>query len=452
MSLSPAQTPPPAHAAAPPPLTQALFEVERLAPAARPSPLALSTVDGDDIANYTPDDARAPLALTRRGGESGAEGPWLELAGPRERIAYDPAAVHAAVVTCGGLCPGLNDVIRALVHCLWRRYGVRRITGFRYGYQGLSPAAEHEPVALTPDSVRHIHRYGGSVLGSSRGSRPLDGMVEALVARGVTQLFCVGGDGTMRGAAALAEALAARGLPLAVVGVPKTIDNDLPFVERTFGFETAVSVAAEAIVAARVEASGAPRGVGVVKLMGRHAGFIAAAAALTAREADLVLVPEQRFSLGAAGGAAGVIPYVERLVRERGEAVVVIAEGAGQGALASGEGTDASGNAKLGDVGPVLRRALADALPGASVRYIDPSYLIRATTARGADAMYCARLAEDAAHAAMSGRTRALIGLWGGRHVHVPFAALAGRVKRLDLDGEEWRSVLDATGQPPLLG
>jgi len=256
----------------------------------------------------------------------------------------------------------------------------------------------------------------------------------------------------MRGAAALAEALAARGLPLAVVGVPKTIDNDLPFVERTFGFETAVSVAAEAIVAARVEASGAPRGVGVVKLMGRHAGFIAAAAALTAREADLVLVPEQRFSLGAAGGAAGVIPYVERLVRERGEAVVVIAEGAGQGALASGEGTDASGNAKLGDVGPVLRRALADALPGASVRYIDPSYLIRATTARGADAMYCARLAEDAAHAAMSGRTRALIGLWGGRHVHVPFAALAGRVKRLDLDGEEWRSVLDATGQPPLLG
>ncbi len=451
MTLSPSQTPLPAHASpAAPPLTQGLFEVERLAPPRCPSPLALSTVDGDDVANYTPDDERAPLSLTRRGAETGAEGPWLELAGPRERIAYDPAAVHAAVVTCGGLCPGLNDVIRALVGCLWWRYGVRRITGFRYGYLGLSESPEPPPVALTPESVRHIHRYGGSVLGSSRGARPLDEMVETLAARGVTQLYCVGGDGTMRGAAALAEALAARGLPLAVVGVPKTTDNALPFVERTFGFETAVSVASEAIAAARVEASGAPRGVGVVKLMGRHAGFIAAAAALTSREADLVLVPEQRFTLEGAGGA-GVLPYLRRRLDERGEAVVVVAEGAGQGTLAAGEGVDASGNARLGDVGPALKRALAEGLPGASVRYIDPSYLIRATTARGADAMYCARLAEDAAHAAMSGRTRVLIGLWGGRHVHVPFAALAGRVKRLDLDGEEWRSVLDATGQPPRL-
>ena len=252
----------------------------------------------------------------------------------------------------------------------------------------------------------------------------------------------------MRGATALAEATRAAGVELAVVGVPKTIDNDIPFVEKTFGFETAVSVAAEAIKAAHVEASGALNGVGVVKLMGRHAGFIAASAALTARVADLVLVPELPVSLGERGGARGVIPYLERRLEERGEAVVVVAEGVGQGSLVESTGQDASGNAKLGDVGPALKSALQAALPGSSVRYIDPSYMIRATRARGADAMYCARLAEDAVHAAMSGRAELLIGAWAGVHVHVPFKLIKGRSKRLDLDGPLWRSLLDSTGQP----
>lgn len=434
------------------PLSEGLFTVNRAAAPRFPSPLKLSERVGDQVANYTSDHERLLLNPQLIEGAPLPERPLsFEVAGPRAQIAYRPEEVHAAIVTCGGLCPGLNDVIRALVSCLWGRYGVRQISGIRYGYQGLSPKADPQPVPLTPETVEHIHHIGGSILGSSRGSRPLNEMIMTLKELRVNQLFCVGGDGTMRGATALATAAREAGLELAVVGVPKTIDNDIPFVEKTFGFETAVSVATEAIKAAKVEASGALNGVGVVKLMGRHAGFIAASAALTARVADLVLIPELPVSLGEPGGARGVIPYLERRLDERGEAVVVIAEGVGQGSLVSATGVDASGNAKLGDVGPALKGALQRALPHAGVRYIDPSYMIRAITARGADAMYCARLAEDAVHAAMSGRAELLIGLWGGLHVHVPFKLIKGRTKRLDLDGALWRSLLDATGQPPQL-
>ena len=433
------------------PLSEALFEVPRVAEARYPSPLKLSEQVGDLIANYTSDHTRQLLNPTISTSEPQEPQLSFELAGPRAQIAYHPSEVHAAIVTCGGLCPGLNDVIRALVGCLWWRYGVREISGVRYGYQGLSPHADPQPISLSPQVVEHIHHVGGSILGSSRGSRPLSEMVTLLQSLKVNLLFCIGGDGTMRGATALAEAARVTGFELAVVGVPKTIDNDIPFVEQTFGFETAVSVASEAIKAARVEASGALNGVGVVKLMGRHAGFIAATAALTARVADLVLIPEQPLELGSIDGGRGVLPYLSRRLSERGEAVVVVAEGVGQGTIVEATGVDPSGNAKLGDVGPALKATLQRALPHASVRYIDPSYMIRATTARGADAMYCARLAEDAVHAAMSGRAELLIGRWGGAHVHVPFKLLKGRSKRLDLDGPLWRSLLDATGQPQTL-
>lgn len=431
------------------PLNEALFHVHQIASACYPSPLQLSEQVGDLVANYTSDQTRQ-LLHTQVTPHQAPHAPHLsfEIAGPRAHIAYRPEDVHAAIVTCGGLCPGLNDVIRALVGCLWWRYGVRNISGIRYGYRGLSPHAIPQPIPLTPSHVEHIQHIGGSILGSSRGNRPLDEMLSSLKMLNINVLFCVGGDGTMRGATALAQAARAEGLKLAVVGVPKTIDNDIPFVEQTFGFETAVSVATEAIKAARVEANGAFNGIGIVKLMGRHAGFIATTATLTARVADLVLVPELPVDLGEAGGEYGVIPYLEKRLKERGEAVVVVAEGVGQGTLVQSTGVDASGNPKLGDVGPALKNALQQGLPQASIRYIDPSYMIRATTTRGADAMYCARLAEDAVHAAMAGRAELLIGRWAGTHVHVPFKLIKGRSKHLDLDGPVWRSLLDATGQP----
>ena len=320
---------------------------------------------------------------------------------------------------------------------------------------------DHPPVRLTPDLVDQIHHIGGSYLGSSRGAPNFEELVQTLIKLKINQLYCVGGDGTMKGAQALAEALNQRGRLISVIGVPKTIDNDIPFVERTFGFETAVSMAVTAVKAARAEASSALRGVGLVKLMGRHAGFIAASAANASRDVDLVLVPELPFKMGKLEQPrSGGLPYLRQVIAKRGHAVVVVAEGVGQGQrnqpmLSAGRGFDASGNSKLGDVGTALKSIFKDAFHAAgepiNLKYIDPSYMIRATATNSHDAMYCAQLADDAVHAAMAGYSELLIGRWGGIGTLVPFSMIKGESKRLDLDGSLWRATLDATGQPSVL-
>jgi 6-phosphofructokinase 1 len=421
------------------------FQIDTLGPPRCASPLGLSTRAGDQIADYTPDDARVLLDLT----PDGVGGPAFERAGPRERVFFQGEHIHAAMVTCGGLCPGLNDIIRGLVMTLWRSYGVRRITGFRYGFGGLVPDTPHTPMSLDPSVVRAIHLEGGTILGSSRGPVPAEVMADTLVARDIDVLFCIGGDGTMRGALKLQQALRRRGLPIAVVGLPKTIDNDLAFIEQTFGFDTSVSLATQAIRAARVEANGAIHGIGVVRLMGRHAGFIAASAALASRDADLVLVPEQPFALD---GPRGIDAYLRRVLAEHGAAVVVVAEGAGQDHLATTSHTDASGNPRLGDIGVFLRDHLKEAFADldSSVKYIDPSYIIRAAPPSTADAIFCGRLAENAVHAAMAGKTGLVIGLWGNRFTHVPLEIITSQGKHIDLDSSFWRSVIDTTGQPAL--
>ena len=420
--------------------------VDRLGPATRPSPLGLSTVPGDLIADYCPDDARTlvdPSPL-------GAQGPAFELAGPREKVYFDGPRTHAAIVTCGGLSPGLNNIIRALVRTLRSGYGVREVTGFRFGYSGLARHPAHPPVSLDEAAVRHIDRQGGTILGSSRGPVDPDEMADTLDRLGVDVLFCIGGDGTMRGAQAIYEAVRRRGRQVSVIGLPKTIDNDLPLVERTFGFDTAVGIACEALRAASIEAECAPRGVGLVRLMGRHAGYIAAAATLTTREVDIVLVPELPFELD---GDRGVVAWVGEVLRRQGRAVVVVAEGAGQDLLDTA-GADASGNKKLGDIGIFLRDRLRAAFSDdpINLKYIDPSYIIRAAPANTADARLCGELAEDAVHAAMSGRTGMVVGLWNNRRTHVPLEAVVGRTRRLDLDGALWRSVVQSTGQPKVFG
>ena len=438
----------------------------RLKPAVYKSTLELSTQIGDSIANFVSDADRVPLQFIHKPTQAPLRDAFY-LSGPREQVAYQSDEVRAAILTCGGLCPGLNDVIRGVVSCLYHRYHARSILGFRYGYYGLSATAqtEHPPFQLSPDKINAIHRIGGSFLGSSRGAVDLDEQVNTLLRYGINQLYCIGGDGTMRGARALARAIRERGALLNVIGIPKTIDNDIPFVERTFGFDTAVSMAVDAIRAARAEASSALRGLGLVKLMGRHAGFIAANAARASREVDLVLVPELPFKMGKLSGNSdtqigGVLPYLERVLKDQGLAVVVIAEGAGQGqanqpSLAAGRGFDASGNSKLGDVGVAMKTRLKQAFreSGAPInlKYIDPSYMIRATAPSSRDAIYCAQLAEDAVHAAMAGFSEVLIGQWGGVGTLVPFDHLAGVTKRLDLDGSEWLSALNATGQPTSL-
>jgi 6-phosphofructokinase 1 len=373
--------------------------------------------------------------------------PSLEPGGPRERLYFDPATVRIGVVTCGGLCPGLNNVIRGLVLELSEHYGVTEIIGFRNGYRGLVKG--DEPIALNPTVVRDIHNRGGTILGTSRGDQDAAEMVETLVRLDISVLFVVGGDGTLRGAQKIADAAMARGVALSVVGVPKTIDNDIPFIDHSFGFQTAFARAAESIRAAHAEASSTPHGVGLVKLMGRHSGFIACYAALANHDVDFVLIPEVPFKLE---GADGFLQQLVRKVERRDHAVVVVAEGAGQDLLQRDGSRDPSGNARLADIGQLLRDRIGHHFDrvGAelSLRYVDPGYAIRSVPANAYDSVYCIRLAQAAVHAAMAGRTAMVVGRWHGRFVHLPISLATGSRNQVDPDGDLWMSVLEATGQP----
>jgi 6-phosphofructokinase 1 len=374
--------------------------------------------------------------------------PAFELAGPRNRVFFDPTKVRAGIVTCGGLCPGLNNVIRGLVFELWFGYGVRRIFGFRYGYEGIV-ARGVPPIELSPEVVRDIHEQGGSILGSSRGDQDPEKMVDTLEARGISLLFVIGGDGTIRGAQQLILEIERRKLPICVVGIPKTIDNDIHFIDRSFGFESAYSAAVDVIRAARAEAIGARDGIGLVKLMGRHSGFVACHAVLASAGVDLVLVPEAPMALE---GDRGVLAFIERVLTRQGYAVIVVAEGAAQDVLSTGAESDKSGNKKLVDVGPFLRDRINSHFKSISreitLKYIDPSYTIRSVPATPSDSVYCWNMARNAVHAAMAGNTEMLIGRWHGRFVHVPMGLATRGRKEVELHGDLWMSVIEATGQP----
>ena len=374
--------------------------------------------------------------------------PAFELAGAEPKLFFDPAKTTAGIVTCGGLCPGLNDVIRGLTMVLWHRYGVRNILGFRYGYEGINPTYGHEPIQLNPKIVGSIHEQGGTLLGSSRGPQDTEVMLDYLVKLGVNILFCIGGDGTLRGALDISEAAHARGIPMSVVGLPKTIDNDIKYVEQSFGLITAATMAHEAVTAAHNEALGARRGIGLVKLMGRHSGFISAGAALASNDVNYILIPEVDFPLE---GDDGLLAHLEKRLDARGHAVIVVAEGSGQEYCAV-EGSDQSGNKKLGDIGVYLRDRIVGHFrtieKPVSMKYIDPSYMIRGVRAAPVDSVLCFRLAANAVHAAMSGRTEIIIGKWHGRFCHIPIKLAVSERQCVDPHGEMWSAVIDATGQP----
>jgi len=431
------------------------FSVARLGPAMHPSPLGLSTRPDDMLSNYVSDEQRVLHQIVV--GSNQARGSLedcglLEKAGPRQHLFFESSRVTAAILTAGGLCPGLNDVIRSVVMTLWYRYGARKIFGLRHGYRGLAEFDEHPPLMLEPDSVRDIHQQGGTILGSSRGGGEQTAkMADELVAHRIDLLFAIGGDGTQKGALALSRELGRRNLPIAVVGIPKTIDNDLSFVERSFGFETAVAEAVRAVTAAHVEARDALRGVGLVKVMGRESGFIAAHTALARNDVNYVLLPEVPFELD---GERGLFRHLAERLERRNHAVILVAEGAGQRLLEQRAGTDASGNRRLGDIGLYLKERIVEHFEQqknpVNLKYIDPSYIIRATPANPSDAIYCARLGANAVHAAMSGRTACLVGLVNNRYVHVPMELAVGHRNHVDPESALWRDVVEATGQPPL--
>jgi len=432
------------------------FTVETLGQCKIASPVPLSKLKDDREAEFVSDGQYILYNIEGSGvlpDDPDFKKHVLELAGSREKIYFDPTKSHAAIVTCGGLCPGLNDVIRSIVMCLWYRYGVRRISGIRYGYRGFLPEFALPAMELNPNVVSEIHTRGGTILGSSRGSgqRFVD-IVDSLERMGVNMLFGIGGDGTQKGMLTIAGEIKKRGLKIAVVGIPKTIDNDLSFIQKSFGFETAVSRAVDAVSTAHVEAFCAVNGIGIVKVMGRQSGFIAAYTALAINDVNFVLVPEVPFDLD---GPNSLLTHLEHRILHRHHAVILIAEGAGQDLIPDTGIADASGNKVFGDIGVFLKDKIAEHFKNknieVTIRYIDPSYIIRGTPANSNDAIYCQRLGSNAVHAAMAGKTSLLISLIHNHFVHLPIQMAVSRKNAIDPEGPLWRDVIDATGQPLLM-
>lgn len=418
------------------------FQIRRLGEGRIASPMkGVSFTDDEDHVLYHRD-----LKAIHDYLDKGYEPPRFETAGPREKIFFDPSHLTCGIVTCGGLCPGINDVIRSIVLSLHYHYGVRDILGFKYGYQGLVPEYGHEPLRLTPELVNPISEDGGTILASSRGNQDVSVMVDTLVRMKIGILFTIGGDGTQRGALAISEVAERRGLKISVVGIPKTIDNDVSFVQKTFGFETAVSETKLATYAAHTEATGAPNGIGLVKLMGRDSGFIAAYSVLVDSQVNFCLIPEVPFSLEA------FLKALKMRIEDRKHAVIVVAEGAGQDLLAATGEKDASGNLRYGDIGLYLRDAIRKYFDRVgmevNLKYIDPSYTIRSQPANPHDSAFCLLMGHSAVHAGMAGRTGMIIGYWNNQFTHVPISLAISQRKKIDPSGWLWNSVLASTGQP----
>ncbi len=383
--------------------------------------------------------------------EQGFEVPSFEKAGPRENIYFEPGKTVSAVITCGGLCPGLNSVIRGVVLMNYYRYGNPITYGIKYGYEGLVKEIGHPIEMLRPDEVADIDTLGGSILGSSRGNQHEAMMVDRLQELGVNVLYCIGGDGTQRGALDIIKEIKKRNLNISIIGIPKTIDNDINFMDKSFGVETAFSEACEAIRCAHTEAKGAPNCIGIVKLMGRESGFIAANASLATGDVNYCLIPEQDFDLE---GPNGLLAHIEKRIAKKKHAVIVVAEGAGDKYVSDPNNVqyDASGNKKLGDIGLFLKEKITAHFKAkginAPMRYIDPSYIIRSVPPTPNDAIFCFQLAQAAVHAGMSGRTGMIVGCLNNHFIHLPMEIALLKRKKIDMNSQLWQSVLESTGQP----
>jgi 6-phosphofructokinase 1 len=402
------------------------------------------------LKRWVDESERVPATILRTVDVPSEDGLLFELAGAREHLFFNPSETRAGIVTCGGLCPGLNDVVRSLFFEMHHAYGVKQVLGFRWGYQGLDPEHGAEPFVLTHEMVDRIHLQAGTILGTSRGPVDKARAVENLIRRGVNILFTIGGDGTQRGGREFFEEAKRQGHALSVVGIPKTIDNDIPFVARSFGFLTAVEEATKVLQRAHTEARSVQNGIALVKLMGRHAGFLTAEATVASQEVNFTLIPEVPFRLE---GKGGFLTALEQRIVQRQHAVIAVAEGAGQELLGNtGNERDLSGNVKLRDIGVFLREKIEQWFQARNIpfvmRYFDPSYIVRSSPDNAEDAVLCDQFARHAAHAAMAGKTGVVIGYLHDRFIHVPIELLPKQGKRLDPDSSVWSAVLSATGQP----
>ncbi len=428
------------------------LQIKNLGELKYPSPISFNLYEDDEKIGFFDSDDRVVSIIDTKNiiddFEKVADLPSFEKAGPREHVYFKPGGTCCAIVTCGGLCPGINAVVRSLVMMNWHRYGNRKIYGIRYGYNGLSTSEKIEPIELNPDIVRDIGHEGGTFLGSSRGAPSATMMVDRLEELGVDVLYVIGGDGTQRGALAIIEEIEERGLKIGVVGIPKTIDNDIEVIDKSFGFESAFSKACEAIYSGFVEAKGAPNGIAIVKVMGRDSGFIAARATVATNNVNFCLVPEIDFDIE---GRNGILVHIEERLKRRGSCVILVAEGAGQKFFENEENLDASGNKKLSDIGVFLKEKIDEHFKkrgiGTVIKYIDPSYIIRSCPPTPSDMYFCSQLAQMAVHAAMAGKSGMVVGLVHNKYVHIPMELATLQRKRINPHSQLWHSVLEATGQ-----
>ncbi len=408
------------------------------------------------VCHFTDDDARVLIQITEDQMRDIGDEPVyadFELAGPRRHLYFDPTKTKCAIVTCGGLCPGINDVIRAVVMEAHHSYGVANVLGIRFGLEGFIPKYGHDVIELTPNAVASSHQFGGTILGSSRGPQSAEEIVDALERMNVSCLFMIGGDGTLRAASTINEEVRNRGLRTSIIGIPKTIDNDINFITHSFGFDTAVEKATEAIQCAHTEAVCAVNGIGMVKLMGRESGFIAAQATLALKEVNFVLVPETPFELY---GEDGLLKELEARLASRRHAVIVCAEGAGQHLLQTSGDTDPSGNPVLGDICTLLQKEIKTYFKSKStpitLKFIDPSYIIRSVPANANDRVYCGFLGQHAVHAALAGKTGMVVSKLQDRYVHLPLSQVTKERRKLNINSDYWRAVMESTGQNPIPG
>ncbi|XP_022735850.1 ATP-dependent 6-phosphofructokinase 4, chloroplastic [Durio zibethinus] len=398
-----------------------------------------------------PEDVVAQKIVVQKDSSRGVH---FRRAGPREKVYFKSEEVRACIVTCGGLCPGINTVIREIVCGLNYMYGVDDILGIQGGYRGFY---SKNTLKLTPKVVNDIHKRGGTFLLTSRGGHDTQKIVDNIQDRGINQVYIIGGDGTQRGAARIYEEVEKRGLQVAVAGIPKTIDNDIAVIDKSFGFDTAVEEAQRAVNAAHVEVESVENGIGIVKLMGRYSGFIGMFATLASRDVDCCLIPESPFYLE---GKGGLFEFIEERLKENGHIVIVVAEGAGQEYVAQSmhgiDEKDASGNRLLLDVGLWLTQNIKDHFTkerkmAINMKYIDPTYMIRAIPSNASDNIYCTLLAQSAVHGAMAGYTGFTVGPVNSRHAYIPISHVTETQNTVKLTDRMWARLLASTNQPSFL-
>eukprot|EP00668_Euglena_longa_P014128 GGOE01018102.1.p1 GENE.GGOE01018102.1~~GGOE01018102.1.p1 ORF type:complete len:494 (+),score=144.75 GGOE01018102.1:38-1483(+) len=359
-------------------------------------------------------------------------------AGPRREV-YFGTDTNACIVNTGGLCPGLNSVIEELVRTL-DTYNADTIYGIRYGFLGFD-TTEYMPLILTPHSVLNIHQRGGTILGTCRGSFNEDLILKFLKECNIGQMYVIGGDGSHRAALRIHALCKEHQLRCVVVGIPKTIDNDILFFDKTFGFDTAVEVASKVIDCSFVEASSVKNGVGVVKVMGRDSGFVARNAALSNNVVDACLIPEVPFEIK---GNGGLLPWLDGHLATKHCAVIVICEAAGQQHLPC-LGKDPTGHNIYEDTGKWLKKAIEthwqETGQEGKVFLIDPSYMLRSVPANTGDNMFCIQLAQAAVHTAYSGYSGVTVGRYHDLYGVMPIEMVVSGLRKVNPKGSLWQTL-----------